>query len=246
MRATVLSNTELGLDTNPGWGGEAPLWFYILKEAELPYGGERLGPVGGRIMAETLVGLLQRDELYLYLNAAWKPAPPIAPATGQFTFVDLLRFYAGAARIARSSPPRAVRQPRSFTSDLVVFSWTASKRCRAARVGFDDERLVESVTSSVSGTAGRLRRPAASGRMWLVSWEEAGPLVTGVVRCNPVDCGPDVGPVWPRRSRAWKARPGAPLSRDVRLMAQLSASRPTLLSVRDRQEPVLRAPGGTA
>jgi hypothetical protein len=98
MRVNVLSNATLGLSNDPGWGGEAPLWFYILKEAELPpYNAERLGPVGGRIMAETLVGLLQRDpNSYLYLNAAWKPAPPIAPATGQFGFVDLLK-YAGAA-----------------------------------------------------------------------------------------------------------------------------------------------------
>jgi hypothetical protein len=98
MRVTALSNATLGLGNDPGWGGEAPLWFYILKEAELPpYNGERLGPVGGRIMAEVLVGLLQRDpNSYLYLDAAWKPAPPIAPTTGQFTFVDLLK-YAGAA-----------------------------------------------------------------------------------------------------------------------------------------------------
>ncbi|HEV8173499.1 MAG TPA: heme peroxidase family protein [Actinoplanes sp.] len=97
MRVTALSNATLGL-TDPGWGGEAPLWFYILKEAELPpHNAERLGPVGGRIMTEVLVGLLQRDpNSYLYLNAAWKPAPPIAPTTGQFTFVDLLK-YAGAA-----------------------------------------------------------------------------------------------------------------------------------------------------
>jgi hypothetical protein len=93
MRVTVLSNTQLEL-SDPGWGGEAPLWYYILKEAELPpYNGEQLGPVGGRIMAETLVGLLQRDpNSYLYLDAAWKPAPPIAPTTGQFTFVDLLQY----------------------------------------------------------------------------------------------------------------------------------------------------------
>ena len=98
MRAPALSNATLGLSSDPGWGGEAPLWFYILKEAELsPNNGERLGAVGGRIMAEVLVGLLQRDpNSYLYLDAAWKPAPPIAPATGQFTFVDLLK-YAGAA-----------------------------------------------------------------------------------------------------------------------------------------------------
>jgi hypothetical protein len=98
MRLTPLSNAQLGMSSDPGWGGEAPLWYYILKEAELPpYYGERLGPVGGRIMAEVLVGLLQRDpNSYLYLDAAWKPAPPIAPATGTFGFVDLLKF-AGAA-----------------------------------------------------------------------------------------------------------------------------------------------------
>ena len=98
MRVDVLSNATLGLSSDPGWGGEAPLWYYILREAELPpYNTERLGPVGGRIVAEVLVGLLQRDpNSYLYLDPAWKPSPPIAPATGQFTFVDLLR-YAGAA-----------------------------------------------------------------------------------------------------------------------------------------------------
>jgi hypothetical protein len=98
MRLTALSNSTLGLSNDPGWKGEAPLWYYILKEAELPpYKGERLGPVGGRIMAEVLVGLLQRDQnSYLYLDPSWKPAPPIAPTTGKFTFADLLKF-AGAA-----------------------------------------------------------------------------------------------------------------------------------------------------
>ena len=92
MRVNVLSNAQLEL-SDPGWGGEAPLWFYILKEAELLHDGEQIGPVGGRIMAETLVGLLQRDpNSYLYLNAAWKPAPPIASTTGQFGFVDLLKY----------------------------------------------------------------------------------------------------------------------------------------------------------
>jgi hypothetical protein len=101
MRVTPLSNATLGLNglgNDPGWAGQAPLWYYILREAEFsPYNAERLGPVGGRIMAEVLVGLLQRDpNSYLYLDAAWKPAPPIAPAVGKFEFVDLLK-YAGAA-----------------------------------------------------------------------------------------------------------------------------------------------------
>ena len=77
---------------------DTPLWFYILREAELPpYNTERLGQVGGRIVAEVLVGLLQRDpNSYLFLSPGWKPTPPLAPVAGQFTFADLLR-YAGAA-----------------------------------------------------------------------------------------------------------------------------------------------------
>lgn len=40
----------LGLDA--GWTAERPLWHYVLKEAEVRAGGEHLGPVGGRIVAE--------------------------------------------------------------------------------------------------------------------------------------------------------------------------------------------------
>jgi hypothetical protein len=77
------------------WRGEAPLWFYILKEAEILGQGERLGPVGGRIVAEVLVGLLQKDpNSYLYLQPNWKPQLPIARVKGTFTMADLL-MYAG-------------------------------------------------------------------------------------------------------------------------------------------------------
>jgi Animal haem peroxidase len=83
------------LFADPEWRGEAPLWFYILKEAEIVGKGRTLGPVGGRIVAEVLVGLLQKDpNSYLYLNSSWKPAPPVATVRGQFTMADLLK-YAG-------------------------------------------------------------------------------------------------------------------------------------------------------
>jgi hypothetical protein len=80
----------------PEFGGEAPLWFYILKEAEILGQGETLGPVGGRIVAEVLVGLLQKDvNSYLYLQPTWKPSSPVTPVRGRFTMADLLK-YAGA------------------------------------------------------------------------------------------------------------------------------------------------------
>jgi hypothetical protein len=81
------------LFADPEWRGEAPLWFYILKEAEIVGKGRTLGPVGGRIVAEVLVGLLSKDpNSYLRLNPAWKPAPPVAAVRGQFTMADLLKF----------------------------------------------------------------------------------------------------------------------------------------------------------
>ncbi len=74
-----------------GFKGPAPLWFYILKEAEVLHAGEQLGPVGANIVAETFLGILSADpKSYLSMEPAWKPT---LPATGtNFTMADLLRF----------------------------------------------------------------------------------------------------------------------------------------------------------
>ncbi|MEY2516381.1 MAG: hypothetical protein QOJ89_3739 [bacterium] len=92
-----------------------PLWYYIVCEARavgmagLPLeptaGGISLGPVGGRIVAEVLVGLLEGDpQSYLRQWPAWTPAldakilrfDAADPTT--FTMPDLVRF---------ADPPRA-------------------------------------------------------------------------------------------------------------------------------------------
>lgn len=61
---------------------DTPLWYYILKEAEsVSLGkGRRLGPVGGWIVAETILGALRADpNSYLSINPAWKPPPGLLP-----------------------------------------------------------------------------------------------------------------------------------------------------------------------
>jgi hypothetical protein len=51
-----------------------PLWYYILAEAEHVAAGLHLGPVGGRIVTETLIGLLRADPTsYLNLHPHFKP-----------------------------------------------------------------------------------------------------------------------------------------------------------------------------
>jgi hypothetical protein len=58
-----------------GFQHATPLWFYVLKEAESLGGGERLGPLGTHLVAETLVGLIANDP-DSYWNAdggRWSP-----------------------------------------------------------------------------------------------------------------------------------------------------------------------------
>ena len=70
-----------------------PLWFYILKEAEVLEQGRKLGPVGGRIVAEVLIGILVDDPLsYLNVEPNWKPVKPMAKDDGSFDMPQLLRF----------------------------------------------------------------------------------------------------------------------------------------------------------
>jgi hypothetical protein len=60
MEVEPLTPEEVGIERY-GWSGETPLWYYVLKEAEIRQRGERLGEVGGRIVAEVLLGLLDGD-----------------------------------------------------------------------------------------------------------------------------------------------------------------------------------------
>ncbi len=72
-----------------------PLWYYVLKEAEVLEGGSRLGPVGGRIVAEVFLGLLRRDRSsYLNARPLWHPTVPTrsGTVTGDFRMVDFLTF----------------------------------------------------------------------------------------------------------------------------------------------------------
>jgi hypothetical protein len=75
--------------------GKAPLWYYILKEAEVLGKGEHLGPVGGRIVGEVFLGLLKGDaSSYLNQDPRWKPFLP-AKTPDDFTMADLVAFVAG-------------------------------------------------------------------------------------------------------------------------------------------------------
>jgi Animal haem peroxidase len=91
--ARAMDETPLGPDEttlgSAGWNGETPLWLYVLSEAERRGDGERLGPVGGRIVAEVLIGIIDADPAsYRSHQPGW--TPPL-PARGErFELADML------------------------------------------------------------------------------------------------------------------------------------------------------------
>jgi hypothetical protein len=99
LGAEPLTPKEVGLGA-VGWWQETPLWFYLLKEAEHRGDGERLGPVGGRLVGEVLVGIVDADgESYRAVDPGWRPTLPAA-RPGRFGLANLLAFSAQAAQAA--------------------------------------------------------------------------------------------------------------------------------------------------
>jgi hypothetical protein len=87
------------------FANESPLWYYVLAEANAQWrrasAGKsveqanavpvRLGPVGGRIVAETIVGLVLADKnSFLSLDPGWTPTLPAAK--GAFGIADLIAY----------------------------------------------------------------------------------------------------------------------------------------------------------
>ncbi len=92
----VLTNSELAAQIpglaaagltdakNGPYKGEAPLWLYILAESQIVHDGAKLGPVGSRIVAEVIGGLLAADK-DSYISRGW------VPPGGSYRAEDLLR-----------------------------------------------------------------------------------------------------------------------------------------------------------
>jgi Animal haem peroxidase len=104
-RRDVYTNNRAALHQN------APLWYYILREAELantrpvdvnddaknpalvPLGGWHLGPVGGRIIAEVFIGLLLADDQsFLTQHPLWEPEIPVSKPAWGLQLSDIVRF----------------------------------------------------------------------------------------------------------------------------------------------------------
>jgi hypothetical protein len=96
MDTPILSRADLTdlQSIHPSFGLSTPLWYYILKEAELIQDGLQLGPVGGRIVGEVFIGLLQTDpNSYINVQPDWVPTLPSKTDNPEgFRMIDFLTF----------------------------------------------------------------------------------------------------------------------------------------------------------
>ena len=87
-------NNKLLTDISSNFADNAPLWYYILAEAQQQFKKNSteitLGPVGGRIVTEVFVGLLLGDKhSFLSMNPGWTPMEEVMNG-GKFKMIDLL------------------------------------------------------------------------------------------------------------------------------------------------------------
>lgn len=91
LKVTPLSGADLGAPD------PTPLWFYTLKESELPpVSGKHLGPVGGRVVGEVLLGLLELDpRSWFSIDPSWTPTVAAADTGTGLQMADLITFVTG-------------------------------------------------------------------------------------------------------------------------------------------------------
>jgi hypothetical protein len=78
-----------------GFLRNTPLWYYVLKEAEVRENGNTLGELGSRIVVETIIGLLRNDrQSYLNVAGGWDPSEGVKLPGGEpiVTIRDFLTF----------------------------------------------------------------------------------------------------------------------------------------------------------
>jgi hypothetical protein len=73
-----------------------PLWFYVLHEALKREDGLHLGPVGGRIATEVIIGLLRADPTSVAFARDFRVLIP--RSSSRLRMVDILKF-AGVAGV---------------------------------------------------------------------------------------------------------------------------------------------------
>ena len=109
----ILANFDLKFSAIQGWNSldkrfgdngqgrkriekSTPLFFYIMREADLAGKGEHLGPVGSAILLEVFLGILSNCKTsFLNPSSKFKLDQCIAPNAPNFELADIVRYVEG-------------------------------------------------------------------------------------------------------------------------------------------------------
>lgn len=110
-RLQSLPASRIGFDNHDneflrdrGLSEKTPLWYYLLREAEALgirrfRGGECLGPLGSRIVAEVVLGVMNSDpNYYLNMDPDWKPMAAVFGRLSELRRIDNLRKFIAFAK----------------------------------------------------------------------------------------------------------------------------------------------------
>lgn len=123
--------TKAITEFSPTFAGKAPLWSYLfaesvnqtytVKNGKITSGTSksiRLGPVGAKIVNETLVGLLANDPTSVINHPEFKPDAKYLTSSGKFQFKDLIRI-----ATTRTDAPKQECTTTYVKPALTIFNW---------------------------------------------------------------------------------------------------------------------------
>jgi hypothetical protein len=151
----------------PSFAGKAPLWTYVLAEAtakafnirdgeivEPQRAPMRLGPVGGRIVAETFVGLMAADRSSILYETSFRPYRAYM-RNGEFGFREIIL-------AVTSAPASTLSEPDTIVPNATETPTPASGTPSPAATSRTATTSTSANSSVTPGASGPTRTPTAT------------------------------------------------------------------------------------
>ena len=90
-RINIPGWNRIGEDLQDDLANSTPLFLYLMREAGVQGGGNRLGPVGSAILMEVFGAMLVHHDTFLRVDG-WQPDPNVAQGREELTLADIVRY----------------------------------------------------------------------------------------------------------------------------------------------------------
>ena len=88
----ILARAALDVETRNRLANSTPLFLYLMREAGIRGGGNRLGPVGSAILMEVFGAMLVHHGTFLNVEGGWAPNPNVTQGRAELRLADIVRY----------------------------------------------------------------------------------------------------------------------------------------------------------